>query len=1135
MSTSNISKTFKGKKILLLGSGALKIGEAGEFDYSGSQAIKALKQEGIKVIVINPNIATYQTSKGLADKIYFVPVNPYFVEKIIKKEKPDGILLSFGGQTALNCGLELYKQGIIESSSDNAINQIYNISPNNNSICNIPKILGTSISAIKKTEDRDTFSKTLQEVNLMSAKSQAVKTVNHAIKAAKKIGFPVIIRSAYSLGGQGSAFVKNEKQLRDLTEIALSRSPQILIEEDLTGWKEIEYEVVRDIADNCITVCNMENMDPMGVHTGESIVVAPSQTLTNQEYHQLRQISIKLIRHLGIIGECNIQFALRAQDQKPNTDYRIIEVNARLSRSSALASKATGYPLALIAAKLALGYSLPELKNSVTKTTSAFFEPALDYVTVKMPRWDLDKFKKAKHTIGSQMKSVGEVMAIGRNFEEALQKASRMLGLDQDGIVASYNRLKQKYPQMIPELNGTKNKNKINKHLINLIKTPNEHRLLAITEALKRGAKTKQIVNWSKIDPWFIDKIKNITDLMNKISKSKKLDKKTIIKAKNKGFSDKQIAVLSQNKENKIEKYRQKHQIKPKINQIDTLAAEYPAKTNYLYLTYPINNKQKTENIYKQKSVDSSKKIIILGSGVYRIGSSVEFDWCAVTCAQILRKSGYQVIMINHNPETVSTDYDMANNLYFEELNFETVREIYKKEKPNGIIISMGGQAPNNIATKCLKAKMKILGTSPKNIDKAENRYKFSKLLNKLGINQPAWKELTSLKQAKNFAKQVKYPVLIRPSYVLSGAAMNIAFNQKDLKQYLEKATFISSEHPVVISKFITEAKEIEVDAVAKKGELIAYIISEHVENAGVHSGDATIVTPPQKIYSQTMRRLKKTTRQIAKALNITGPFNIQYLAKENELKVIECNLRASRSFPFVSKVSKLNLIKIATKAIINQKIDTKKIQKKIKRFMRDPGFIGVKAPQFSFSRIKGADPTLSVEMASTGEVGTLGRTTEEAYLKSILSTGFKMPKKGVLLSLGGDLNKAKFINQAKQLAQAGFKLYATHHTSDFLQKYKIKNKKLYKLHQTPKEPNLKTYLLNKKIDLVITINDFDYKKPVKTDSYEVDDNYQLRRTAVDLNVPILTDLQAAKLFVRAICKYNLKDLEVKSWNQYLN
>ena len=1092
------------RKVLVLGSGALKIGEAGEFDYSGSQAIKTLKEEGIKTIVVNPNIATYQTSRGLADRVYFLPINAHFVSRIIKHEKPDGILLSFGGQTALNCGIDLHNQGFLGENKK-------------------PRILGTPMSAIEKTEDRALFIQTLKKLNLLTPKSLVAETPKSAIIAAKKIGYPVIIRSAFALGGEGSACAANAKELENYAALALLRHRQILVEEDLTGWKEIEYEVVRDSADNCIAVCNMENMDPMGVHTGESIVVAPSQTLTNGEYHGLRSIAIKLIRNLEIVGECNIQFALRASTQN-HLDYRIIEVNARLSRSSALASKATGYPLARVAAKLAIGWNLPELQNSITKKTTAFFEPALDYVVVKMPRWDTDKFKSADRGIGTQMKSVGEVMAIGRSFEEAFQKASRMLGLDQTGIIASVERLTQKYPHLAESL-GIINSKRAPEALIELIKRPNEHRVLAITEALKRNLAPKKIAEWSLIDQWFINKIKNITDFMKTLKDSQYLNPLLIYEAKRKGFSDKQIALLTNSSEDEIYRYRRRHGIVMRINHIYTLAAEYPAQTNYLYSTYEKKQKNK---------IKPDKKIMILGSGVYRIGSSVEFDWCAVTCGETLRRMGYKTIMINHNPETVSTDYDMADTLYFEELSFETVRDIYKEERPQAVVLSMGGQTPNNIALKCESAGMRILGTAPSDIDRAEDRYKFSKLLNKLAIDQPAWKELTKISAAKKFALMVGYPVLVRPSYVLSGAAMNIAFNDEDLSEYLKEATYLSPEHPVIITKFIVGAKEIEVDAVAKKGEVLIDILSEHVENAGVHSGDATIICPPQKLYVETVRRIRAMTRVIGKALSITGPFNIQLLAKDNDIKVIECNLRASRSFPFVSKVTGNNLVEMATYALIEHNREIAKI-KKCERNTFELPYVGVKAPQFSFSRLKGADPILRVEMASTGEVGALDKTLEAAYLKSILATGFHLPKKGVLLSLGGETNKQKFLESARALSERGFTIYATHHTTEFLSYSGVIATRLYKLHEAPKEPNIATYMFKKEIDLAIVINDFDYKKPVKTGSFEVDDDYALRRTAADLNVPILTNLQTARLFVKAVCMYqNLDLLDITPWDQYL-
>ncbi|OFZ63195.1 MAG: carbamoyl phosphate synthase large subunit, partial [Bacteroidetes bacterium RIFCSPHIGHO2_02_FULL_44_7] len=882
---------------------------------------------------------------------------------------------------------------------------------------------------------------------LHTPRSKAVKTVMLALKAAGIIGYPVIIRSAYSLGGLGSAFAKNGHELKRLAQIAFTSAEQILIEKDLTGWKEIEYEVLRDREDNCVIVCNMENMDPMGIHTGESIVVAPSQTLTNFEYHTLREIAIKLIRHLGVIGECNVQFALQPRRKQGSMRYRIIEVNARLSRSSALASKATGYPLAFVASKLALGYTLPELKNAITKTTSAFFEPALDYVVVKMPRWDLDKFKQAKHDIGSQMKSVGEVMAIGRNFEEAIQKASRMLGLDQNGIIASYERLKAKYPHIKHSINGESTKEKLSE----LIKNPNEHRLLAITQALKMGISVDKIAYWSKIDEWFISKLKNITDLMKSLKKKRALEASLVREAKNKGFSDKQIAVLCKQTEESVFDFRRNSGILPKINHIDTLAGEFPAQTNYLYLTYPLSPQPTENNVTSPypREVKQNKKILILGSGVYRIGSSVEFDWCAVTCGQMLRKMGYHRIVINHNPETVSTDYDMADTLYFEELNFETIREIYRRENPLGIILSMGGQTPNNIAIRCRDGGLNILGTSAESIDKAENRYKFSKLLTHLEIDQPAWRELTNIKGAKQFAEGVEYPVLVRPSYVLSGAAMNIAFNSDDLEKYLKEATYISPEHPVVITKFIIGAKEIEVDAVAFKGKILTDIVSEHIENAGVHFGDATIVCPPQKLYVETLRRIKVITAQIGKTLEVTGPFNIQFLAKENDIKVIECNLRASRSFPFVSKITNVNLAEISTRAIISM-LEQRRLRTSFDCNLLNIPYVGVKAPQFSFSRLKGADPILSVEMASTGEVAALGKNLEEAYLKSIIATGFNLPKKGVLLSLGGELNKTKFLSSAKNLYESGLKIYATHHTMLYLRGHGMEAVQLYKLHEMP-------------------------------------------------------------------------------------
>ena len=1083
----------KMKKVILLGSGALKIGEAGEFDYSGSQALKALKEEKIETVLVNPNIATIQTSEGFSNKTYFLPVNADFVEKVIEKERPDGILLSFGGQTALNCGLELHNRKVLQKFK--------------------VKILGSPIESIQASEDRKEFKERLKKIDVSTAISGVASTLKEALKVAKKIGYPVLVRSGYSLGGQGSDLAYNKSQLENIAKIALMHSSQILIEEYLEGWKEIEYEVVRDCDDNIITVCNMENMDPMGVHTGESIVVAPSQTLSNKDYNKLREISIKVVRNLKIVGECNIQFALNPKSS--DVDYRVIEVNARLSRSSALASKATGYPLAFIACKLSLGYRLSEIKNKVTKATSAFFEPALDYVVVKIPRWDLDKFEGASLKIGSSMQSVGEVMAIGRNFEEAFQKSNRMVGIDQNRLLASFKRAKKKYG------NGNFNTTEKDiKKIISMIKSPSPYRVLAIVEALKRGIDTREISNLCNIDIWFIEKIKNIVDLMKEISSSKNLDRNFLKKIKAFGFSDKQIAILCKKEEVEIRKIRKEYGILPKVNKIDTLAAEYPAKTNYSYLTYKDFVKKKDVSSSNKKAKKKNKKIIILGSGVYRIGSSVEFDWCAVSCALFLRKKGYETIVINNNPETVSTDYDICDKLYFDELSFESVKEIYDIENPFGIIVSMGGQEANNLALRLSRAGMNILGTSAENINNAENRYKFSKMLQEINISQPAWKQLANVKDVYDFAKKAGYPVLIRPSYVLSGSAMNVALNERDLKKYLGKATYISPEHPVVISKFITGAKEIEVDAVAQNGNVKVAIISEHIENAGVHSGDATIVIPPQKIYIRTINKIKKTTGLIAKALNITGPFNIQFLAKENEIKVIECNLRVSRSFPFVSKISGIDLIKIATDVILGNNVLNYPIP-------LDLDFVGMKAPQFSFFRIKGADPILKVEMMSTGEVGCFGDDIYEAYLKSIISTGFKLPKKSILLTIGGEKNKIEFLEDAFILANLGYKIYATHHTCDFLRGHNIKVQKLYKIHEE-EEPNVKTFLESRKIDLVVNITDRFFKKEIK-------DDYFIRRCSIDCNTPLLTDMKASKLFVKALkrLKEGKINLTVKARNDY--
>ncbi len=1084
------------RKILLLGSGGLKIGQAGEFDYSGSQAIKALKEEGIKTILINPNIATIQTSKDMADKIYFLPVEPFFVEQVIKKENPDGILLAFGGQTALNCGVELEKKGVFKK---------YNV-----------KVLGTQVKAIEDTEDRDLFIKKLNEVNVKTAKSFAVSSIGEALKAAEKIGYPVMARVAYALGGRGSGIARNKKELTSMAKKAFAYTPQILIEEWLGGWKEVEYEVVRDDQDNCITVCNMENFDPMGIHTGESIVVAPSQTLNNHEYHRLRDVAIRVVRHLGIVGECNIQYAL---DPKSD-DYRVIEVNARLSRSSALASKATGYPLAFVAAKLALGYTLVELSNSITKVTTACFEPALDYIVVKIPRWDLKKFKQVSKEIGSEMKSVGEVMAIGRSFEETFQKAIRMLGVGMEGVVC--NNL----------LLGDVKKE---------IRQPTDKRVFAIAEAISKGMDVDEIHSLSGIDKWFLYKIKNIVETKRKLSKSsiKKLSKELLIEAKKQGFSDRQVAILVKSDELKVRKLRKKLKVLPVVKQIDTLAAEWPAKTNYLYLTY---HGTKDDIDFKNKN-----SVIVLGSGAYRIGSSVEFDWCCVNAVLTLKKLKYNTIMVNYNPETVSTDYDICDRLYFDELSFERVLDINDKEKAVGTIVSMGGQIPNNLALPLFKQGVKILGTSPKSIDNAEDRYKFSKLLDELKVDQPGWEELTSTEEAVVFANKVDYPVLIRPSYVLSGAAMNVASNPEELKNYLKQAADVSKKHPVVISKFIKNAKEIELDAVADKGELIISAISEHIENAGVHSGDATMVLPAQRTYIETMRRIKDIARKIAGSLKITGPFNIQFIAKDNEIKVIECNLRSSRSFPFVSKVMKVNFIDLATKVMSGKKIT------KANKSSIDLDYVGIKVPQFSFSRLKGADPVLGVEMASTGEVACFGEDVQEAYLKSLLSAGFELPKKNILVSIGGDENRYRLLNSIKTLFELGYKIYATEHTSYFLEDNGIKNTMLYKVHEKMmsehrlreslkefarfkfgkflrrqfnihKHGNIGDFLTEKKLDLVIMIPKHNERS---------DDKYTIRRLAVDFSIPLLTNLQVVKLFVESIAKYKLEDLKVKSWEEY--
>jgi carbamoyl-phosphate synthase large subunit len=1066
---SKTRKMGKPRKVIVLGSGALKIGEAGEFDYSGSQAIKALKEEKIEVVLVNPNIATIQTSEHLADKVYFLPVTPYFVEKVIEKERPDGILLSFGGQTALNCGIELWKKGVLRKFR--------------------VKVLGTPMEAIENTEDRKLFNKTLSEISLKMPKGVAVTSVKEGLRIAGKMGYPVMARVAYALGGRGSGVSRNGEELRETLVKAFSHTSQVLLEEYLEGWKEVEYEVVRDREDNCVTVCNMENFDPMGIHTGESIVIAPSQTLTNYEYHMLREISIKAIRHIGIVGECNIQFALNPE----NGDYRIIEVNARLSRSSALASKATGYPLAFIAAKLALGHTLTDLPNQVTKITTACFEPALDYIVVKIPRWDLKKFRRVSKKIGSEMKSVGEVMAIGRNFEEAIQKAARMLQIGMYGIVC--------------------NENYSFRNLEKELKHPTDERLFGIAEAIKKGYSIDRIYRLTKIDRWFLKKIENVVNVERgfRNARLEKVAKDVFLEAKQKGFSDKQIAILTGSNELDVRERRKSLGIIPAVKQIDTLAAEYPAKTNYLYLTY--NGSEDDIDFSSEKS-----KIVVLGSGSYSIGSSVEFDWCCVNAVLSLNKMGYSTIMVNYNPETVSTDYDICDKLYFDELSFERVMDIYEKETPKGVIISMGGQIPNNLAMKCHKAGMKILGTSPESIDAAENRYKFSRLLDELGIDQPGWKELTSVKDAESFARGIGYPVLVRPSYVLSGAAMSVVFNEKDLDKYLKKASMVSPDYPVVISKFIVNAKELEMDAVARKGEIITSAIVEHVENAGVHSGDATMVLPPQKTYIETIRRIRETGSRIAKALNITGPFNIQFIAKDNEIKVIECNLRASRSFPFVSKVSRVNFIELAVKSMTGKKIKNSKST-------LDLNYVGVKAPQFSFSRLKGADPTLGVEMASTGEVACLGEDIYETFLKSILSAGFVLPKKNILVSIGGEGNRHRFLEAAKKLGEMGFEIFATEHTSDFFKSRGICNTMLYKIHEG-KKPNVTDFIKGRKIDLVICIPNTDKKNGL-------DKEYMLRRMAVDFSIPLFTNLQISELFVQAIANKKISDLKIKHWAEY--
>ena len=1069
------------KKVLLLGSGALKIGEAGEFDYSGSQALKALREEGIQTVLINPNIATVQTSEGVADKIYFLPVQPYFVERVIEKEHPDGILLSFGGQTALNCGVELYKKGILEKHH--------------------VRVLGTPVQAIIDTEDRELFVEKLNEIDVKTIKSEACENIEQARHAAKMLGYPVIIRAAYALGGLGSGFCDNEEELNKLAEKAFAFSPQVLVEKSLKGWKEIEYEVVRDRYDNCITVCNMENFDPLGIHTGESIVIAPSQTLTNSEYHKLRALSIKIIRHIGIIGECNVQYAFDPESE----DYRVIEVNARLSRSSALASKATGYPLAFVAAKLGMGYGLFDLKNSVTKTTSAFFEPALDYVVCKIPRWDLSKFRGVDKELGSSMKSVGEVMAIGRNFEEAIQKGLRMIGQGMHGFV--------------------ENKELEIENIDVALREPTDKRVFIISKAMHKGYTVDQIHELTKIDKWFLQKLKHIIDIdeaLKSCTSINVLDKTLLRNAKVYGFTDFQIARavgLEDEMANMhqamlvVRNLRKQYGILPVVKQIDTLAAEYPAQTNYLYMTY--------SGVSHDISYEQDKRsIVVLGSGAYRIGSSVEFDWCGVQALHTIRREGYRSVMINYNPETVSTDYDMCDRLYFDELTFERVMDIIDLEMPHGVIVSTGGQIPNNLAMRLDEQHVPILGTAARDIDNAEDRAKFSSLLNELGINQPEWRALTSMDDINEFVERVGFPVLVRPSYVLSGAAMNVCSNKEELERFLKLAANVSEDHPVVVSKFIEYAKEIEMDAVAMNGEIMAYAISEHIEFAGVHSGDATIQFPPQKLYVETVRRIKRISRQIAKALHINGPFNIQFMARENDILVIECNLRASRSFPFVSKVLKLNLIDLATKIMLG--VNVEKPQKNL----FDLDYVGIKASQFSFNRLQKADPVLDVDMSSTGEVGCLGDDTNQALLKSMLSVGHRIPQHSVLLSTGGAKQKAEMLDAAKMLKAHGYELYATGGTSQYLSDNGIENTTVYWPSEEGKEPQALSLLHEKKIDMVVNI-------PKDLSPRELTNGYKIRRAAIDLNVPLITNSRLASAFISAFCTLSLDDIDIKAWDEY--
>ena len=1069
------------KKVLLLGSGALKIGEAGEFDYSGSQALKALKEEGIETILINPNIATVQTSEGVADQIYFLPVTPYFVEKVIRKERPEGIMLAFGGQTALNCGVALYREGILEK---------YNV-----------KVLGTPVQAIIDTEDRELFVDKPNEIDVKTIKSEAVENAEDARRAARELGYPVIVRAAYALGGLGSGFCDNEEELDLLVEKAFSFSPQVLVEKSLRGWKEVEYEVVRDRFDNCITVCNMENFDPLGIHTGESIVIAPSQTLTNKEYHKLRELAIRIIRHIGIVGECNVQYAFDPESE----DYRVIEVNARLSRSSALASKATGYPLAFVAAKLGLGYGLFDLKNSVTKTTSAFFEPALDYVVCKIPRWDLGKFHGVDKELGSSMKSVGEVMAIGRTFEEAIQKGLRMIGQGMHGFVENKELV-------IPDIDKA-------------LHEPTDKRIFVISKAFRAGYTIDQVHELTKIDKWFLQKLMNIMNTSEELhqwgnnhKQIADLPADLLKQAKRQGFSDFQIARAigyegdMEDGSLYVRNYRKSLGIVPVVKQIDTLAAEYPAQTNYLYLTYSGTANDVTY-------LGDHRSIVVLGSGAYRIGSSVEFDWCGVQALNTIRKEGWRSVMINYNPETVSTDYDMCDRLYFDELTFERVMDVLELENPHGVIVSTGGQIPNNLALRLDAQNIHILGTSAQSIDNAEDRDKFSAMLDRIGVDQPEWRALTSLEDINSFVDKVGFPVLVRPSYVLSGAAMNVCSNQEELERFLQLAANVSKKHPVVVSQFIEHAKEVEMDAVAQNGEIIAYAISEHIEFAGVHSGDATIQFPPQKLYVETVRRIKRISREIAKALNISGPFNIQYLAKDNDIKVIECNLRASRSFPFVSKVLKINFIELATKVMLGLPVE------KPEKNLFELDYVGIKASQFSFNRLQKADPVLGVDMASTGEVGCIGSDTSCAVLKAMLSVGYRIPKKKILLSTGTPKQKVDMLEAARMLQKKGYDIFATGGSSKFLTENGVENTRVY----WPSEeghPQALEMLHKKEIDMVVNI-------PKNLTAGELDNGYKIRRAAIDLNIPLITNARLASAFINAFCTMDIDDIAIKSWEEY--